>query len=194
MGQRITYYQSKSGKTLPELLAENYPAFRQWILKEQADSLKKYKENLISDELKFFLQKHPVLPEIDLLSQKIADELSFEFLLSYCDYGAGRDIFELTGPMMSTWRYQTAFEIIEKKGDAELHSLWNYLKTGRSVQNGEAFMGNGGEVIGFWTKPEMEILQEKLKKLPLLPGIEFVLSVLEELKNNANELVFNVER
>ena len=167
MGQRTTYYQSTDGRSLKELLLEEYKVFRIWILTKQEESVREFKEPLISDHIEHFLDRNQSLRDPELVPQRILDALVFEYLCSYCDYGEGRNRFDIVGPMMSTWRYKQLTMKIATIGDGELQRLWNVLVKGRSIFNGRPFlsMDDEGEVIGFWTKDEQKLLRSKLIQL-----------------------------
>lgn len=178
-----------------------------------------YEGRIISEQLEFFLLNHSNLGDLNDYTQGIVDELSFEFLFSYCDYGKGKDKFEIIEPLLYTKNYLPGFEWIKKTDDVELKKLWNYLEKGRSIQNDQPFIpiDDNFEVLGFWNKDEVQILKKRLEPLIekarksewLIPkmlkrmvgfsetdralGFELVLLVLNELEENKTEIIFDIE-
>ena len=106
MGQRTVYYQSRTGQSLSNHLLLDYSDFRQWLLTENRNAIQEFNETLISDRLERFLIEHDSIKDFQIDRQEITDELTSEYLLTYCDYGPGKDKFEIVGPMMETWRYK----------------------------------------------------------------------------------------
>ncbi len=200
MGQRIVYYKSRSGKNLKAQLTEDYSSFRDWMLAAYDTALKKFDEKLIPDDLKSFLQQNETLNEAKGHSPEILDALTFEYLLTYCDYGEGSPQFEIIGPMMNKGRYSTSTNWIESSDNSSLKALWAVLVHGRSVFQETFFIPYKKEVIGFWTVQEQIILLSTLKniknKLSVehpIDGIEYVIQVLEEIAIHKQEIVLNRE-
>ena len=200
MGQRTTYYQSRSGKTLWEHLEEEYSSFWEWMLEEHEMSQTNHRQDLISEHLTDFLISNRTLPAIRTLPQKMVDELTDEFFSLYCDYGPGRSLFEMIGPMMNTWRYSKASAWIAQCGDAELISLWNVLIHGRSVLNHRPFICRNGrdDVLGFWKREELQILQfkpmDEQQKGEFRDGIDYLLHAIEKVDSWAPELIVSVDK
>src|SRR5688500_2419138 len=108
MGKRTVYYQSKISKGLKEHLIDDFKLFRNWILTEHFKSIKEYGERLISQRLEEFLKENQSIEELNYFHQEIIDELTLEYFHTFCDYGEGKGRFEIVGPMMGTWRYNSS--------------------------------------------------------------------------------------
>ena len=199
MGKRIAYFKPTNGKTLKESVASDYTQFRDWALARNKQTLIAYNERFISVDFELVLQENRVC-KIEEWNQQSVDNLVLEYLLTYCDYGPGQGKFELVGPTMYTHRYGKSDKLINDSSDKELIKLWNYLTKGRSIKNNDPFIspGNEGYVIGFWDSGERGFLSQRLSKLNKArknnQGIEYVLSVIEELKNDHLDLILDVEK
>jgi hypothetical protein len=199
MGQRTVYYKSINGKTLRENLKSDYAQFRDWALTSNSQSLTEDDERLINVDLETLL-KDNATDKLKEWSQESIDNLVFEYLLTYCDYGPGQEKFKIVGPMMSTWRYEKSDKLINSSSDKDLITIWNYLTKGRSIKNNCPFISpdNDGQVIGFWDWSERDFLSQRLIKFDKVErdneGIEYVLSVIDELKNDKSDLIINVEK
>ena len=199
MGQRTVYYKPTNGRTLRENLKRDYKQFRDWVLKSNDQSLTEDNERLINADLEMLLNENPT-DKFEEWSQESLDNLVFEYLLTYCDYGPGQEEFKIVGPMMSTWRYEKSSKLINGTSDKDLMTIWNYLIKGRSIKNNSSFISshNDGQVIGFWDWSERDFLSQRLVKfdkgLKDNEGIEYVLSVIDELKNDKSDLIINVEK
>ena len=201
MGQRIAFIRFVNGKSLMDNLSENYPAYRSWMLKTHEDGLKEFNERLISPALENFLRKNTELLGLNMRSQPILDEMVFEFLWAYCDYGEGQGLYDFVGPLMNSYRYEGSTTFISELKNEKLTKLWYYLVEGRSYLNHQPFMYPDDDVaVGFWTKKEQLWLQEKLKSLVknLKPayaeGIELVLTALDDMRDVNAELILDVEK
>jgi hypothetical protein len=158
-----------------------------------------YNERLINIDLETLL-KDNATDRLEEWNQESIDNLVFEYFLTYCDYGPVQEKFEIVGPMMSTWRYEKSHKLINSSSDKELMIIWNYLIKGRSIKNSNPFISpdNDGPVIGFWDWSERDLLKQRLLKFYKgrndHEGIEYVLTVIDELKNDKSELIINVEK
>lgn len=198
MGERIVYYQSKTGENLSKHLQKDYPEFRQWILAEDRSSTQEYGERLLSDKLERYLIENDSLKNFENTQQEIIDELTAEYFLVFCDFGPGKDKFEIVGPMMSTRRYETFKSQVLKTEDTELKSICSILDNGRSLIQGQSFIPNNDNYkIVFWTVYERLKLERRLKESKKLfghtEGFEYIISALEEIKYKDQELVISIE-
>ncbi|MFK7756894.1 MAG: hypothetical protein AB8B53_08200 [Flavobacteriales bacterium] len=133
------------------------------------------------------------------LKQEILDELTFEYLLTYCGYEEGEDTFEIVGPMMNTKRYDSSSEYVASSSDFELKSIWSAFVDGRSTKNGKGFISpEVNHKIGFWSPQDQAVLLQKfteLRKTNLkIEGFEYVVSVLEEVKGRNLEIIIDSEK
>lgn len=194
MGRRIAFYEMNNGRSLKETFVQNYYAFKEWTLLQNKDSIEKYNEQIISNEIELFLESNS---ELDLQNpeQKLLDELLTEFLLVYCDYGKGSGLVKLIGPLISTHKYEKSFKIIARQKNKTLFDIWNILKVGRSLINDNNFTVIDGDVIGFWTKNELNYLKSELNRMENKNdiGIECINQVLSEIGENKSELIIVTE-
>lgn|GEM_PF-5222026 len=83
---------------------------------------------------------------------------------------------------------------------AALCAIWNYLIYGRSIKNDAHFIppGEDNQVIGFWDSGDRKCLHQRLLRIPAgtknKEGIEYVLAVIEEMKDDNADLIFDVEK
>ncbi len=199
MGQRTVYYQSRTGESLSNHLRMDYTDFRHWILTENRNSVQEFDERLISDKLESFLNENDPLIDFQNTRQDIIDELTTEYLTTFCDYGPGKDNFEIVGPMMGTWRYKELKKRVLKTGDSELKALCSILDNGKSLINDNPFIPSDDNYkVGFWTIDEQRNLENKLKESKSLfdktEGFEYLISVLEETKHKNQELIIDIEK
>lgn len=194
MGQRTVFYKSAFGHSLKTSILHDYINCRAWLLSTAREGLLEE----VSDEFLDFIKGNEVLPKLELMEQKVLDELTYEYLLSYCDYGEGQGSFDSVGPMMSTYRYNEASTYILKSTNEELKSLWSVLPYGRSLDGNRKFLlPNDNRKIGFWTNQEQKVLLSHLKVLskyrPGLEGVELILSLLKEIADDKIEIIIDIE-
>ncbi|MEM9933174.1 MAG: hypothetical protein AAF824_06170 [Bacteroidota bacterium] len=198
MGKRVTFYRSKSGKTLKAHFIKDFLEFRNWLLHKNEESIKDFSETLINEELRNSLERNQKFEDFFKESQKVIDQATVEYLLVYCDYGKGNEYFEIVGPMMNSWRYKTSTDHINRQSSQELRKLWNIILNGISIKNGQNFIPFEGDVIGFWTPEDQILLDQLLGKFTTnqqmtLEGITYVREVIEEVKSNGSDLIVNIE-
>lgn len=199
MGRRTVYYRPTNGETLRENLKTDYGQYRDWILTSTDQSLREYNERLINADLEKLLKEYPT-DKLEDWSQEHIDNLVFEYLLTYCDYGPGQEKFKIVGPMVYTRGYEKSHKLINESSDKDLMTIWNYLIKGRSIKNNNPFISpdNDGQVIGFWDWSERDFLSQRLLKFDKgrkdNEGIEYVLSVVDEIKKDKSDLIINVEK
>jgi hypothetical protein len=199
MGKRTVYYKPTNGKTLRENFETDYNQFRDWILETNNQSITEYNERFINVELEKQLRGNSV-DKFEDWSQVTIDSLIFEYLLTYCDYGPGQDRFNIIGPMMLTRNYEKSNVFINGSSDEDLKAIWNYLIYGRSIKNGRNFTShdNDNQVIGFWDAEERIFLHNQLSKIDIKTndseGVEYVLSVIDEMKDDKSDLIIYVEK
>ena len=192
MGVRIAFYEATDGKSLLDNLTRTFAEFRAWVLNENQQSIDEYKERLISEKMQIFLESNDVLC-IENISQSLLDELTSEYLLTFCDHGDGASDFELIGPLIYRKRYVTSFIEIEKQQDKRLSIYWDYLKVGRSLREDHPFTAMDYNLIGFWSPVEIKYIKQKLVNMSKDDvGIHAVSNVLNEIGQNS-ELIFNLE-
>ena len=194
MGRRISFYEMKNGLSLKETFIQNYFDFKKWILNHNKDSIEKYNEQIITDNVERFLESNNEL-DIQKLEQKLLDELLAEFLFVYCDYGKGSGLNKLIGPCISTYNYENSFKLIARQKDKVLTDIWSILKIGRSLKNDNHFTVIDVGVIGFWNKSEMNYLKNELNRIKDKDdiGIKCINQVLTEIGENKNELIIVAE-
>ena len=193
MGVRIAFYETTDGKNLLNNFERTFPDFKKWILSENKKSIDEFNERLISVNIETQLTQNGDSLNIKTTSQNLVDELIYEYLLTYCDYGLGKLNVELIGPLISRYKYNNSFSIIKNTKDEKLIKLWNYLKVGRSLKEDKAFTEMESDLIGFWNRTEMDYIKEKIKGLNQDDtGIECISNVLDEMEGKS-ELIFNLE-
>lgn len=208
MGQRISYFRSKSGKTLIELIIEHFEAFRKWYLATDDE----FNGFFGSKELRIYLRLKPDFPtEFEKIDKHLIDELTSEFIGNYCDWrlkdGA---VLELFGPLMSRWRYNDSTTLVANSGNQEFLTLWNYLMEGRSLKNKAEFDSYTNEYrVGFLSHEERGKLKKYIEtffakdfKLDTnilsksnldISGLEFVLDALNEVNDFDGEIITGIE-
>ena len=199
MGQRTVYYQSRTGQNLSNHLLMDYSEFRQWLLTENRNTIQEFNERLISNRLEHFLNENDSLKDFQITEQEIIDELASAFLLTFCDYGPGKDKFEIVGPMMGTCRYEEFKKQVTKTDDSELKAICSILDNGKSLMNANPFISSDdNNKVGFWTTDEQRKLEKKLKEskshFDKTEGFEYLISVLEETKDKNQELIIDIEK
>lgn len=194
MGKRIAFYEIKDGQSLKETFVENYSNFKEWTLYQNKDSIEKYDEQIISNEIENFLESNNEL-DIQKPEQKLLDELLIEFLLVYCDYGKGSELVKLMGPLISTYKYEKSFKIIAEQKNKALSDIWSILKVGRSLRDDNEFTVIDGDLIGFWNKSELNYLRSELNEIENKNdiGIECINQVLTEIGENKSDLIIVTE-
>ncbi|TBM98489.1 hypothetical protein EYD45_16455 [Hyunsoonleella flava] len=194
MGKRIAFYEMKNGQSLRETFVENYSDFKKWTLCQNKDSIEKYNEQIISNDVENFLESNSEL-DLQKPEQKLLDELLTEFLLVFCDYGKGSGLVKLIGPLIGTHNYKNSFKIIAKQKNKALADIWNILKVGRSLRNGNQFTVIDGDIIGFWDRNELNYLRNELNGIENKNdiGIDCINQVLTEIGENKNELIIVTE-
>jgi hypothetical protein len=200
MAERTVYYIPTDGKSLIENLKTDYGRFRDWVLTSNDQSLTEYNERLIKPELEILLKEN-LTDKFEEWSQENVDNLVFEYLLTYDDcIEPGQRKFKIVGPMMSTWRYEKSNKLISDSSDNDLKKIWNYLTMGRSIKNNKPFIppSKDGQVIGFWDRNDRDFISKRLVKFNKAhkdnEGIEYVLSVIDDVKNDKSDLMIIVEK
>ena len=161
MGIRICYDYIKDGSSLKSLLYRDYPIFRTWLQKQYKISREEYNEQYNSEALLDFVVANDSLPELSTIKQELLDGLTAEFIepFSY----RNPDILEGIGGHLSSWRYESSTELVEKFADSKTKKLWQYLVTGRSLKNDLPFIsGHYMYIAGFWRREEWQYLYQSL--------------------------------
>lgn len=198
MGQRTVYYKPTNGKTLRENFETDYGQFRDWIISTNDQSITEDNERLVSSEFEILLKVN-ANEKVQEWNQPTVDLMIFEYFLTYCDIGPGQGRFQIVGPMMYTKRYEKTNKFIDKIADKRLSTIWSYLTNGRSIKNNNPFISSDNEnVIGFWDYGDRDFLYHRLAKLEKgqknNEGIEYVLSVIDEMIKDNSDLIINVEK
>lgn len=199
MGQRTVYYQSRTGQSLRNHLLMDFSDFRMWLLTENRNSIQEFNERLISVRLERFLNENDSLKDFQNTRQEIIDELTTEYLLTFCDYGPGKDKFDIVGPIIGTWRYEEFKKQVLKTDDSELKYICSILDNGKSLMNDNPFIPSEDNIkVGFWTIDEQRILEKKLKEsknhFERTEGFEYLISVLEKTRDKNQELIIDIEK
>lgn len=166
MGQRISYFKNNFEKKLKEIIFENFSSFRQWYLDTDKSSMEEFNEPFGNEKLKsYFKQNTDFKTDFDNLDKNLIDELTSEFIGSYCDL-TDRDsnLLEFFGPTMSKWHYDPSNEMVSATKDKDFIRLWNYIVKGRSLKDNAEFDSYTNEYkIGFLTFNEHRLLKEKIE-------------------------------
>ena len=145
------------------------------------------------------MNENDTLSDFQNIGQEIIDELTTEYLLTYCDFGTGKDKFEIVGPTVGTWRYEEFKKQVFKTNDSELKAICSILDNGKSIINDNPFIPSDDDsIVGVFTIEEQRRLEKKLKESINLfdktEGFEYLISVLEETKNKNQELIILIEK
>lgn len=138
--------------------------FRQWYLDMAASSME---EPFSNAEFHHYLQKNSILKfDSATLDKRTLDELTSEFVGSYCDLTDDRgEILELFGSCCNKWRYEKSTAMVVQTADRVFINLWNYIIVqGRSLYDNRTFEGLTDDMkIGFLTYNERRTLQKKIE-------------------------------
>lgn len=156
MGQRINYFKNNFNIEFRELIFDNFFEFRQWYLDYDKSSLEKYNEPFGSEYLKKYLKNSTDFrTDFEQLDKKLIDELTSEFISSYCDITDCKDIFYHFGPNCNKWHYDGSTELITQTGNEDFIRLWDYSIKGRSLKDLGKFESHSNEYsVGFLTFEE----------------------------------------
>lgn len=162
MGQRISYCKNNSNKGLKELIFENFPSFRKWYLDANQSSIEEFNESFGNEYLISYLEQGgDLLTDFDKLDKKLIDELTSEFVGSFCDLTdpEGKKL-TFFGPSMNKWRYDKSDAMVAATRDQAFIRLWNFLIKGRSLKDdGEFNSYTNDYTIGFLTFAEHRYLK-----------------------------------
>ncbi|WP_108869310.1 hypothetical protein [Aquimarina aquimarini] len=163
MGIRIQFFKSKLDKELKDLIFENYSDFAKWYVDRNNASIEEFDETYGTKQLiDFFTQNKKISKDLNLLPQKIIDEMTVEYVV---EYPASQSILELFGPSMKKWRYNKSTQLVLETKDHEFIKLWRYLINGRSLKNSEEFDSYTDEYkIGFLSFKEHSTLKKLILK------------------------------
>jgi hypothetical protein len=210
MGQRISYYRNNFKKGFKEIIFNNFSAFKEWYLEMDNSSMEEFDEPFGNETLIIHLKQSPDLKtDFPNLDKKLVDELTSEFIGSYCDLTDRENkILELFGPSINTRRYLESDEMILKTNDEVLIRLWNFIIKGRSLSdNGYFHSFTNDYKIGFLTYDEQRILKTKIENhfgnielirqisgpYAEIVGLECVLQVLNEMTADNKDLITAIE-
>lgn len=166
MGQRINYFKNNFNKGLKELIFENFSSFRRWYLDTDNSSMEEFNEPFGHQKLKiYFSQNTDFKTDFDNLHKNLIDELTSEFIGSYCDWKVrDSNLLEFIGPTMSKWRYYPSNEMVSATKDKDFIRLWNYILKGRSLKDNAEFDSfNNDYKVGFLMFNEHRLLKEKIE-------------------------------
>ena len=166
MGQRISYFKNNLNKGLKELIFENFSSFRQWYLETDNSSIEEFNEPLGNEKLKlYFKQKTDFKTDFDKLDKNLIDELTSEFIGSYCDLtNRNSNLLELFGPTMNKWRYNQSNEMVSATKDEDFIRLWSFAINGRSLKdNYDSNSFTNDYKIGFLDRQEYLLLKSKIE-------------------------------
>jgi hypothetical protein len=193
MGARIVFFTTNNKKSLWKNFVDDYQDFREWTLNDWKNSeMKDQGELTLGQEIKVeaidYLKNNP---KIDLkTSTKILDELLTVYFGSYCDYGDGKELYELTGPMMSKWKYEKSTKLVNKKCDEQTIELWNRLNLGCSsnpkLHSSQSLSKD--LIVGWWNVDEMKKMEINLSKaFPSQPDFDKWNKMRHQTDFNAKE-------
>ena len=166
MGQRISYFKNNFDKGFKDLLFDNFSKFAQWYLDTDKSSREEFNEPFGIEELiNYFKKELDFKSEFDRLDKHFIDELSSEFIGSYCDFtDRESNILEFFGPTMRVWRYHESSKMVSTTNDRDFTELWTYLTKGRSLKDNLHFDSFTNKYkIGFLNKQECMLLQSKIE-------------------------------
>jgi len=136
MGQRISFYKNRSGKSLKELFFSTYSDFRSWYLERNKNALAEFNEAYGSEELlTYFERNEDFVADFDRLDTKLINELMVEFVSEYTYLRAPFvHILESFGSITNKWRYDESTQMVLGTKNLEFIELWNFLIYGRSLK------------------------------------------------------------
>ncbi len=153
MGARLAYYyfEQPTGKSLKEIIIDNFVPFPAWYLNMCKESLLEFDEEYGPAHLKQCLENAKYLQtDFNQLDQQFIDQFTKE-LLGGDNYlkENGMDL-KLFGPLMGTGRYISSTELVKRTGNVDFLTLWNYLIEGRSLKNDAPFLRDDYDIkVGF---------------------------------------------
>lgn len=203
MGQRISYFRNNFNQGLKEIIFDNFSKFREWYLETNRLSLEEFNERFGDERIIQYLRKETELgSDFDNLDKEVIDEVTSEFIGSYCDL-TQNGFFDFFGPTMSTWRYNESHNMVIKTKDKEFIELWTFLIKGRSIKDNQKFEGLINDYkIGFLTKRETDVLKAKIlynfenslsRNNSNTDGLRYVLDAIGGLNDNNLELITGIE-
>lgn len=166
MGQRISYFKNNFNKGLKELIFENFSSFRQWYLDTDNSSIEELNEPFRNEKLKlYFKQNTDYKTDFDNLDKNLIDELTSEFIGSYCDLtDRNSNLLEPFGPTMNKWRYNQSNEMVSATKDEDFIRLWSFVIKGRSLKDNCDFNSFTNDYkIGILDRQEYLLLKSKIE-------------------------------
>jgi hypothetical protein len=128
--------------------------------------MEEFNEPFGNKELKYYFKlSTDFKSDFDNLDNILIDELTSEFIGSYCDLvGQNSNLLEFFGPTMNKWRYEQSSRMVLATKDVEFIRLWNYIIKGRSLKNGAEFNSYTNDYrTGFLTANEYISLKDKIE-------------------------------
>ena len=196
MGVRIDFYTTSDSSTLKNLIFQEYPKFREWMLNIENEFPQEFSPRLID-----LIQNNQSI-NIEFLNKKnqgLIDQLVCEFLISYCESDEkNKKLIKNHGPSIHPMRYKNDLSIIAEVFDKEILNLIQFLFNGRSLKDGKTYFDPENEYkVGYWTKSEQNLLLDRFteyyENAKLKAENIGTLSIIETLKNTSkldNELLF----
>ena len=166
MGQRISFFKNNYNIGLKDLLINNYSIFRQWYLDSDKSSREEFNETFGNEcIIDYFKKDLDFISEFNNLDKKIIDELTSDFIGSYCDLTDRESkILEFFGPTMSVWRYDESNKMVSRTNDRDFIELWTFITRGRSLKDNKQFESYTNEYkIGFINRQEYILLKSKIE-------------------------------
>ena len=204
MGLRITYYRNNDGKTLKDLIIQNYVQFREWYLQQEKISKEEFNELFGNEQIKHYLHNNEyVMGDFEPIDKRLIDELTSEFLATYLDLANRPDsLVELVGPCMNKFHYPQSNHLVSATNDHEFIGLWNYIINGRSLKDGSFFNSyTNDNKIGYLSISETKLLKDKIEKYvwnaDILSekhwGLELVLEAINCVDEKNAELIIGID-
>ncbi len=167
MGTRLAYYyiEQPTGKSLRDIIVENFTPFSAWYLNMCKDVFQEYNEVYNPQYLKeCFERSLHQSTTFDQLDQRFIDQYTREFLIAD-DYLSEIGIsLKMFGPCVNTGNYVESIALVENTGNEDFLALWTYLTSGRSLKNDAPFLEEDYEIrVGFLNRDEHKKLKYYLE-------------------------------
>lgn len=202
MGQRITYSINRSGKTLKQLLSDEFECFRLWLQEMEAGSRNEFNEAFVETPILDYCKSgSDLVTDFDKLEPRLVNGLLVLFI---CNYSWWKGVEDRTFTPVGPWMYKRSYEhseaLVLATKDETLIRLWNMLLKGRSIQGDPVFQTYSEDyTIGFLTPDEQQVLKNRIgfhfgmqiNAAPEYSGLAYVLYALSETQGM--ELISEIE-
>ncbi|OAV45092.1 hypothetical protein A3850_011600 [Lewinella sp. 4G2] len=184
---------------LPELISNDFTDFKDWII--EIRELEERNDAFVSNGTYQLMLQSDLHFSIDgIISQEIYDEVVYNYITGYCDYGPGKGNLALIGPMLKAAKFDTLIKEARALKFDTLTTLITLIEEGRSYLTGRPFSRSSfiESAIGFWYPSEQLILKlqlensmSKLSTKSQELATELIAMIIEE--THASEIIIDYE-